>query len=74
MGIFDSIGDAVNQHKDKLGEAVSTHSDKIAEGIDKAGDFVDQRTGNKYEDQVDKGQELAKDQLGRLSSRRNGPK
>jgi antitoxin protein of toxin-antitoxin system len=52
MGIFDKAKDAVGEH----GEQVDA-------GIEKAGDFVDDRTDSKYVDQVDQGQEMAKEKL-----------
>jgi hypothetical protein len=52
MGIFD-----------KAKDAVSEHSEQIDAGIDKAGDLVDNKTQGKYVEQVDQGQEMAKDKL-----------
>lgn len=52
MGIFDKAKDLAAQH-----------SDKVEQAIDKVGDVVDEKTDHKYVDQVDKAQELAKDQL-----------
>jgi hypothetical protein len=52
MGIFD-----------KAKDAVSEHSEQIDTGIDKAGDLVDETTEGKYVEQVDQGQEMAKDKL-----------
>jgi hypothetical protein len=52
MGIFD-----------KAKDAVSKHSEQIDTGIDKAGDLVDEKTEGKYVEQVDQGQEMAKDKL-----------
>lgn len=52
MGIFDKAKDALSEHTDKVGT-----------GIDKAGDVVDQKTGGKYADRVDQGQDLAKNKL-----------
>jgi hypothetical protein len=52
MGIFD-----------KAKDAVSEHSEQIDAGIDKAGDLVDGKTQGKYVEQVDQGQEMAKDKL-----------
>lgn len=52
MGIFDKA-------KDALGD----HADKVDTGIDKAGDAVDQKTGGKYAEHVDKGQDMAKQKL-----------
>lgn len=46
MGIFDKAKDLAAQH-----------SDKIRQGVEKAGDTVDQRTGGKYAQHVDKGQD-----------------
>ena len=48
MGIFD-----------KAKDALSEHSEQADAGIEKAGDLVDERTGNKYAEQVDKAQDLA---------------
>ena len=52
MGIFD-----------KAKDALSEHSAQVATGIDKAGDFVDEKTGGKYVEQVDQGQAFAKQKL-----------
>jgi hypothetical protein len=52
MGIFDKA-------KDAMGE----HGEQVDAGIEKAGDFVDERTDSKYVDQVDQGQEMAKEKL-----------
>jgi len=50
MGIFD-----------KAKDALSDHDDKVDSGVDRAGDFVDDKTDSKYSNQVDQGQEYAKD-------------
>ena len=50
MGIFD-----------KAKDALSEHSEHVATGIDKVGDLVDERTGGKYAEHVDKGQDFASD-------------
>lgn len=52
--------------KDKASDLVDGHGDKVGEGLDKAGDFVDEKTGGKYGDQIDKGVGVAKDQLDNL--------
>jgi MT0933-like antitoxin protein len=52
MGIFD-----------KAKDALSEHSEQADAGIEKAGDFVDDSTGDKYTEQVDKGQDLAADRV-----------
>ena len=56
MGVFDNM-------KDKATEHVDQHGDQVGEGVDKAGDFVDERTGGQYADKVDQGQEGLKSAL-----------
>ena len=51
MGIFDKAKDALSEH--------SEHVDK---GIDRIGDLIDDKTGGKYADKVDQGQDLARRQ------------
>ena len=43
--------------KKKLDDVVDEHGDKIADGVEKAGDFIDDKTGNKHADKVDQAQE-----------------
>ena len=62
MGVFDNI-------KDKATELVDQHGDKAGEGIDKAGDLADEKTGGKYADKVDLGQQKAKDGLDGLDGK-----
>ena len=45
---------------DKMKDLLGKHGDKVDKVVEKAGDMVDQRTGNKYADKVDKAQEQAK--------------
>ena len=52
MGLFENLGDKVAEN-----------ADSIKSGIDKVGDFVDDKTNDKFKDQVDKAQGLAKDQV-----------
>ena len=56
MGVFDNM-------KDKATELVDQHGDQVGDGVDKAGDFVDERTGGQYADKVDQGQEGLKNAL-----------
>ena len=53
MGIFDKA-------KDLLGQ----HGDKVEGAVDKVADMVDEKTGGKYSDQIDKGAEAAKGLVG----------
>jgi hypothetical protein len=52
MGIFD-----------KAKDALSGQEDKVDAGVEKAGDMVDEKTEDKYAEQVDQGQEMAKEKL-----------
>ena len=54
----------MDKAKAKLTEAVDQHGDKIAQGIDKAGSVVNEKTGGKHADKIDKGVGVAKDKLG----------
>ena len=56
MGIFDQAGDLAKQHHEK-----------IEGGIDQAGNFIDEKTGGKYQGQVDQAQDFANDQLDRVT-------
>ena len=46
MGILENIGDQVAKNANTIDEA-----------IEKGGDFIDSKTGDKYKEQIDKGQE-----------------
>ncbi|MGH9235727.1 MAG: antitoxin [Acidimicrobiales bacterium] len=58
---------------DKVKSMFGQHADKAEGGIDKAGDFIDDKTGDKYADHVDKGQDAAKDALGKLDDEGRTP-
>ena len=45
---------------DKAKELAGQHADKVEGAIDKAADMVDEKTGGKYADHLDKGAEAAK--------------
>ena len=63
MGIFD-----------KAKDALSEHAEKVEAGIERAGDFVDDKTGGKYAEHVDKGQAFAKEKLAeKRDATRTGP-
>ncbi|UIJ33392.1 antitoxin [Allobranchiibius sp. GilTou73] len=57
MGLFDSA-------KDKASDFANDNPDKLKEGVEKGGDFVDDKTGGKYSDQVDKGQDAVSERFG----------
>jgi MT0933-like antitoxin protein len=52
---------------DKIKGMFGQQHDTIEGGIDKAGDFVDDKTGGKYADNVDKAQDTAHDALDKLA-------
>lgn len=54
MSIFDDI-------KGKAEELIGEHRDQVKDGIEKAGDFVDSKTGDKFTDRVDGVQKAASD-------------
>lgn len=53
MGLFD-----------KAKDLAAEHSEQVGQGVDKGGDMLDEKTGGKYADKVDQGQEFAKGHLG----------
>lgn len=66
MGLFDKAKDAISDHQDDIKNQASQHSDQVEQGIDKTGNTVDDKTGGKFSDQIDKGQDALKDKLGDL--------
>jgi hypothetical protein len=58
MGIFDRAKDAM-----------SGQSERVEAGVEKAGDMADEKTEGKYAEQVDQGQEMAKDKLSDMAAR-----
>jgi hypothetical protein len=58
-----ALSDKLNELKDKAKEAVGQHGDKVEDGVDRAGQFVDEKTGNKHSDQVQQGVDKAKEGL-----------
>jgi hypothetical protein len=57
MGIFD-----------KAKDAMSGQSEQVEGGVEKAGGVVDEKTEGKYAEQVDQGQEMAKDKLSDMTT------
>ena len=53
MGLFDRAKELAEEHADKVGDA-----------IDKVADVVDDKTGGKYSDKIDKGADAAKGFIG----------
>lgn len=49
---------------DKAKDLLGQHAEKVEGAIDKVADVVDEKTGGKYADQIDKGAEAAKGLVG----------
>ncbi len=49
---------------DKIKKAAEDHGDKIADGVDKATDAIDDKTGGKFSEHLDKVDDMAEEQLG----------
>lgn len=56
MGMGDNM--------DKLKKMAGEHSEQVDQGLDKAGEFVDEKTGHEHSEQIDKGREAVERQLG----------
>jgi hypothetical protein len=59
MGIFDEAKNLAGKAKDLAEE----HADQVKSGVAKAADFVDEKTGDKYKDKLDKGEQLIAEHL-----------
>lgn len=62
MGFMDKA-------KAALTDAVDQHGDKIAQGIDKAGSVVNEKTGGKHAEKIEKATGKARDALDSLDGR-----
>jgi hypothetical protein len=54
---------------DKIKAKLKGHESMADKGIDKGGDYIDQRTGDKYRSQVDTGQDKLRDEFGTRQDR-----
>ena len=60
MGLMDEAKELAEKAKD----LAAGHEDQAKAALDKAGDLIDEKTGDKYKDQVDQGQEFVGEKLG----------
>jgi uncharacterized protein YjbJ (UPF0337 family) len=60
LSIFDDLKGKAEGLKEKAAELIQENSGKIGEAIDNAGDFIDEKTGGKFAEHVDKVQDGAK--------------
>lgn len=56
MSLMDTLKGMVGKGRD----AANQNADKVHGAVDKAGNFVDEKTGGKYSDKIDKGTEAIK--------------
>ncbi|WP_306360200.1 antitoxin [Nocardia sp. CC227C] len=56
MSLLDTLKGLVGKGKD----VAAQNAEKIESAVDKAGGFIDQKTGGKYSGQIDKGAEAVK--------------
>ena len=49
---------------DKAEDFADQHDDQVDQGLDKAGDFADQKTGGKYDEQIDRSVDAAHERTG----------
>ncbi|HEY8294320.1 MAG TPA: antitoxin [Micrococcaceae bacterium] len=66
MSIFDDI-------KGKAEELIHSNLDAVNHGIEKAGDFIDTKTGGKFSDKVDGAQTAGHDFVNREDAKHQDP-
>ena len=49
---------------DKVKDFLTGNPDKVDQGLDKAGELLNERTGGKYAEQIAKGDDMVRQQLG----------
>ncbi|HEX5118463.1 MAG TPA: antitoxin [Pseudonocardiaceae bacterium] len=54
----------IGENMDKLKDLAGKHRDQVSQGLDKAGEFIDEKTGHQHSDQIDKGREEVEKRLG----------
>jgi len=54
----------MNSFFDKVKDLADQHDEKVDAALSKVGDVVDDKTGNKYSDHIDKGVDLAQQHTG----------
>ena len=49
---------------DKARDLADEHDDKVDEGLERAGEFADERTGDRYSEQIDRGVDFGQEHTG----------
>ena len=52
--VAEKVGDVAGDVADKAGDVAGKVGDAVADGVDKATDFIDDKTGGKIHDQLEK--------------------
>ncbi|MGD7731397.1 antitoxin [Propionibacteriaceae bacterium G57] len=70
MGLLDGAKDAFDENKDDLAErakdAVNSNEERIDSAVDRAGDFANEKTGGRFEGQIEQGEGFVQDKTGNL--------
>ena len=53
-----------SEFEDKAKQLASEHPEQVDEGLKRAGEFADQRTGGRFGDEIQQGEQRAEDYLG----------
>jgi hypothetical protein len=72
VGLLDRFKKSAADIKDKAGDLADEHGGKIKEGLDKAGDFVDDKTGGKHSEKIDGAVDKAQDTVDDLADDEDG--
>lgn len=73
MALFDELKGKAGDLKDKATELAEGGAEKLRGAVDGVGDFVDEKTGGKYSDQVENLQESANDLLDKAGGNDTSP-
>lgn len=65
MGFLDKF-------KTKAVEAVDQHGDTVKGGLNKAGEFIDKKTGGQYTDKINTGKRKVEGSLDKLGKKKDG--
>jgi hypothetical protein len=64
MGLLDDVKGGAGGLLSQGEDLVKGHADQVDAVIDKVEDFVDDKTGGKFDDQVDKVTDVIRDKIG----------
>ncbi|MFG3348516.1 antitoxin [Streptomyces sp. NPDC048018] len=73
MGLLDSLKAKLAPAKDKVSDLAKEHGGKVEHGLDKAAKVVDEKTKGKYSDKIESGTGKAKEAIGRIAHKDEGP-